>query len=330
MRVLVTGAGGFVGARLASLLEQRGHDVVGTFHRADTTAGGATPRGAPSGVGDSTRVRLAADVTIPHVVDALVADVRPDRVWHLAAQSSAARSWSEPALTYEVNVTGTHHLLNALQQHAPDCRVLLAATSDEYGLADPDDCPLVETAPLRPVSPYAASKVAAEWVARTFVEAFGTHVVITRAFMHIGPGQPPSFATAGWARRIALAEAGAGQPVVHVGNLELEREFGDVRDVVQAYADVIEHGAPGEIYNVATGEARRLRDALDILIGLARTHIEVRVDPGKIRPADPPVLAGNAAKLERATGWKPENRLEDTLSDVMDYWRAEVARDTIR
>jgi GDP-4-dehydro-6-deoxy-D-mannose reductase len=328
MRSLVTGGGGFVGSRLATLLENKGHDVVRTVHGgASRTAGlhrgaGSTRPQPPPSRGD----RLVADVTDRDALDAVVERVRPERVWHLAAQSSAARSWSDPGLTYEVNVTGTHHLLDSLRRHAPRCRVLLAASSDEYGFASPEDCPLEETSELRPVSPYAASKLAAEWVARTFVEAFGAHVVITRAFMHIGPGQPPSFAVSGWARQIALAEAGAAQPVVEVGNLELKRELGDVRDVVRAYAEVLEHGEPGEIYNVATGEARRLGDALDILKGLARIDIQVKVDPAKIRPADPPELAGSAAKLELATGWKPEFRLEDTLADVMEHWRSETAR----
>lgn len=312
MRVLITGAGGFVGSRLAAALSREGHDVTGTVF------GGDRPR--PTG-----EHAPYLDVRDAGAVDALVQSVRPEWAFHLAAQSSAGLSWREPALTYAVNVTGTHLVLDALRRLTPRCRVLVTATSDEYGRVDPALCPLDEAAPLRPLSPYAASKVAQEWVARTFYEAFGLEVVITRAFMHIGPGQPPSFATADWARQIALAEAGLGAPVVEVGDLGLAREFGDVRDVVRAYRLVLERGAPGEPYNVATGRARPLGDALDILIGLARIEMQVRVRRDKIRPADPPLLAGSAAKLERLVGWKPEHRLEETLAEVLDYWRVHVS-----
>ena len=280
---------------------------------------GGGREGQPNG-----EVSPTLDVRDAGAVDRLVESVRPDWACHLAAQSSAGLSWKEPALTYSVNVTGTHLVLDALRRHSPKCRVLVTATSDEYGRVDPALCPLDEDAPLRPLSPYAASKVAQEWVARTFHEAFGLEVVITRAFMHIGPGQPPSFATADWARQIALAEAGLGAPVVEVGDLSLAREFGDVRDVVRAYRLALEHGVPGEPYNVATGRARPLKHALAILCRLARIEVEIRVERDKFRPADPPLLAGNAAKLERLSGWKPRHRLDETLAEVLDYWRAQV------
>jgi len=328
VRVLITGAGGFVGSGLAASLRREGHEVTGTiFHtsRAERPSGERAER--PSGERaerPSGEPAPTLDVRDAHEVDRLVERVRPDWACHLAAQSSAGLSWKEPTLTYSVNVAGTHLVLDALRRYSPRCRVLVTATSDEYGRVDPALCPLDEDAPLRPLSPYAASKVAQEWVARTFFEAFGLEVVITRAFMHIGPGQPPSFATADWARQIALAEAGLGAPVVEVGDLSLAREFGDVRDVVRAYRLVLEHGVAGEPYNVATGGARALGDALGILLQLARVHVEVRIEPAKIRPADPPLLTGSAAKLERLAGWKPEHRLEDTLAEVLDYWRARV------
>jgi GDP-4-dehydro-6-deoxy-D-mannose reductase len=300
VRVLVTGAGGFVGTHLTRSLAEDGHEVTAAT------------------VSD-------LDVTDAASVDEAVSSSRPERTFHLAAQSSVALSWRDPDLTYRVNVNGTHHLLDALRRHAPDCRVLLPCTSDEYGIVAPDDCPIEEDHPLRPVSPYGTSKVAQEWVGRMFVETFDLHVVITRAFMHIGPGQPESFATADWARQIALIETGARDPVVSVGNLDVKREFGDVRDVVRAYRAVLEAAGPADVYNVATGDARRLREVLDILIGLARGEVRVHVDSSKLRPADLPVLEGSAARLEKLTGWKPEHRLEDTLEEVLDYWRGWVA-----
>ncbi len=320
MRVLVTGAGGFVGSALAAALRREGHEVTGTIFRSSRAE---LPSGERAEL--ESRSTPTLDVRDVNAVDRLVERIRPEWACHLAAQSSAGLSWKEPTLTYAVNVGGTHLVLDALRRHSPRCRVLVTATSDEYGRVDPALCPLREDAPLRPLSPYAASKVAQEWVGRTFYEAFGLEVVITRAFMHIGPGQPPSFATADWARQIALAEAGLGAPVVEVGDLSLAREFGDVRDVVRAYRLVLEHGVPGESYNVATGRPRPLGDALGILLDLAGVDVEIRIEPAKFRPADPPLLTGSAAKLESLVGWKPEHRLEDTLADVLDYWRARVS-----
>lgn len=307
MKVLVTGAGGFVGSHLVPALVADAHDVVGTA------------------LHDRGDLRYL-DVRYPERVDQLVEEIKPELVFHLAGQSSVSLSWKEPSITYEVNALGTHYLLESINRHAPDAKVHIAASSDEYGKVDPSECPIDESAPLRPVSPYAVSRVTGEWIGRMFHESFGLHVVVTRAFMHVGPGQPPSFATADWARQIALAEAGRQEPVVKVGNLDVKREFGDVRDVVRAYRSVLEHGSPGDAYNVATGEPRRLQEVLDILRDLATIDIRVEVDPAKLRPVDFPVLYGDSGKLERLTGWKPEFRLEDTLADVLEYWRGEVAR----
>ncbi|MEA2451804.1 MAG: GDP-4-dehydro-6-deoxy-D-mannose reductase [Actinomycetota bacterium] len=306
MKVLVTGAGGFVGGHLVPSLRDDGHEVVGT------------------GLSEADDLRYL-DVRDPKMVNAIVEHVKPDLVFHLAGQSSVSLSWRDPALTYEVNAIGTHYLLDALHRHVPNCRVHIAASSDEYGRVPPEDCPLDESAPLRPVSPYAVSRVAGEWIARMYYESFGLHAVVTRAFMHIGPGQPPSFATADWAQQIAMAEAGQREPVVRTGALEGMREFGDVRDVVRAYRAILELGDPGDAYNVATGEPHRLGDVLDLLIGMSKVTIEVATDPAKIRPVDFPVLYGDASKLEAKTGWKPEYRLEDTLADLLDHWREVVA-----
>jgi GDP-4-dehydro-6-deoxy-D-mannose reductase len=305
MRTLVTGAEGFVGGLLAASLRGDGHEVFALSRR-------------PS------QGMLECDLTDSQAVSRAVRRSAPDLVFHLAAQASAARSWTEPALTYEVNVTGTHLLLEELRTTAPAARVLLACTSDEYGAVAPEDCPIDEDTPLRPLSPYAVSKVAEEWLGRMFFSAFGMAVVATRAFMHIGPGQPPRFATADWARRIALAEAGLQTPVIRVGDLALRRELGDVRDVVAAYRAALDYGSAGEVYNVATGEAPTLEKTLSILVGMSETEFTIEVDPARIRPADPPILQGDAGKLEHVTGWAPKHRLEDTLAEVLDYWRSRV------
>jgi GDP-4-dehydro-6-deoxy-D-mannose reductase len=309
VRILVTGAEGFVGEVLVASLRGDGHEVFGLSRR-------------------GTEGMLAGDITDPNAVAAAVKTSAPDQVFHLAAQASAARSWSEPALTYEVNVTGTHLLLDELSSSAPAARVLLACTSDQYGAVAPEDCPIVEDTPLRPLSPYAVSKVAEEWLGRMFFSAFDMAVVTTRAFMHIGPGQPPRFATADWARHIALTEVGRAAPVIRVGNLRLRRELGDVRDVVAAYRAALDYGTAGESYNVATGEAPTLEEALSILTGMSEIDFTVEVDRGRIRPADPPILQGDAGKLDHVTGWAPKYRLEDTLSEVLEYWRARARDDS--
>jgi GDP-4-dehydro-6-deoxy-D-mannose reductase len=307
MRILVTGASGFVGGYLTETLRASGHEVIGTSFEEDHAG------------------YLRVDMSEVDQVDAAVASVVPDRVFHLAAQSRAALSWEQPALTYQVNVSGTHYLLQALSERNPDARVLLPCTSDQYGVVSPDECPIDESTPEKPVSPYAVSKSGQESVGRTFHFAFGMFVIATRAFMHVGPGQPPTFATADWARQIALAEAGWGPARLSVGNLDVAREFGDVRDVVSAYIQILEDGRPGETYNVATGDARTLREALGILLDAATIDMKVIVDPAKIRPADPPMLQGSSAKLRAVTGWEPRRKPEETLLEVLDWWRAEVA-----
>jgi GDP-4-dehydro-6-deoxy-D-mannose reductase len=302
MRALVTGAGGFGGGYLTRELESRGFEVVAV-------------------------TRATVDIRDREAVRSVVADAQPDRVYHLAAQSRAALSWSDPEITYDVNIVGSHNVLEAVVDFAPNARVLVVSTSDVYGRVEPADCPLVEEAPLRPLSPYGISKIGTEQVTRLFAEAFGLHAVVSRAFMHTGPGQPATFATSGWARRIAIAEANRAQAVIPAGRLDVVREFGDVRDVVRAYVELLESAPRGGIYNVATGDARPLHEALDLLVEAAEVPVVVQQDESLIRPADPPLLVGSAARLEQLTGWKPDHRLEDTLADVLDYWRGRAAKE---
>lgn len=305
-KVLVTGASGFAGSHLTTYLRALGHEVIATSTR-------------------NIKGHVTMNLNHRHIVDKIVAAELPDVVMHLGAQSSAGRSWQDPSSTYSTNVTGTHDLLESVHKHCPEATVLVSATSDEYGPASEYEMPINEETPLRPLSPYAASKVASEAVANLFHEAFGLRILVTRAFMHIGPGQPNTFATADWSHQIAQVELGQRDPQVATGNISLVREFGDVRDVVRAYWDIACNGKSGEAYNVATGEGHSLREVLEKLIELSPVdRISIMEDPSKIRPADPRFLVGDNEKLRNLSGWTPEYSLDTTLQDVLDFWRRHV------
>ena len=340
MRVLVTGASGFAGSHLAEHITAHHQDVVlyGTFrHRGRlenlddlARAGKVDVLAALPSSTDLARGRLAlleCDLTDAGAVDRLVAAIRPDRVYHLAAQSSVPSSFAAPAATLATNVLGELNLLEALRARAPRARVLVAGSSEEYGLVRPDEVPIKETSELRPLSPYAVSKVAQDRLAFQYHRSYGLHVVVTRAFNHTGPRRGAVFATSNFARQIALAERSGGTGVVRVGDLSPERDWHDVRDTVRAYWDALEKGAPGEAYNVGSGRTRTVRDMLGLLVGLSHARIEVREDPARFRPSDVPLLCADVSKLRQATGWQPTISFERTLQDLLDWWRARVEKE---
>jgi GDP-4-dehydro-6-deoxy-D-mannose reductase len=245
--------------------------------------------------------------------------VQPAQVYHLAALSSVAASFQDPTPTYQTNVMGTLHLLDALRRLAPASRTLVVSSAEVYGgLTNP----LPESTPLAPASPYAASKAAAEMIAIQHHRAYGLHVVRARSFNHTGPGQTARFAVSAFARQIARIEVARQAPVLGVGNLAARRDFLDVRDVAQAYMALVRLGAAGEVYNVCSGRAVALQALLDGLLSLAKVGIDVERDPALDRPVDVPELRGDPARLQAATGWRPEIPLEQTLADVLAYWRA--------
>jgi GDP-4-dehydro-6-deoxy-D-mannose reductase len=272
--ILVTGAHGFVGRHLLAELGER-----------------ARP--------------LEADVTDRSALTAEVARYEPDAVVHLAALSSVADSWEDAAETWRVNVLGTVNVLEA----AFDTRVLVASTSEVYGRAD--EIPTTESAPVKPVSPYAASKAAAELAANQAREA-GADIVVVRPFQHEGPGRDERFAVGSWAAQIA-----EGGGTIRVGDLSARRDITDVRDVCRAYALLLDRSVPADTYNIATGNAVEMREVLETLIGLAPVPIEIEDDPARARPADVPVLCGDASRLRSATGWEPTIPLDKTLADTL-------------
>lgn len=294
MRVLVTGSKGFVAPWLLAYLESRGDHVIGLDAEVDVT-------------------------DAPAVTDAITS-AAPEAICHLAAQASVGSSWKDQSATYAVNTFGTLNVLEAALACDRAPRVLLISSSEVYGRVTPDELPIHEDHPFAPVSPYAASKAAAELVGLQAWLGRGLEVVRARPFNHTGPGQRPDFVVPALARQVAaLAAAGGG--VLEAGNLDVRRDITDVRDVVRAYRDLLEVGAPGQVYNVCRGESVSIDEVARRLLDLAGVDAEIVIDPARARPVDLPELRGDPVRLQAATGWTPEIPLDDTLMSVLQYWQ---------
>jgi GDP-4-dehydro-6-deoxy-D-mannose reductase len=300
MRAVVTGGLGFVGRHLVEHLREVGDEVVTLDHRGDH----------------------AVDITDGPAVAAAVADAAPEAVYHLAGWADVGASWSDPVGVLRVNAEGTLHVLRACTA-AGVGRVLAVASADVYGVVTEAELPLTEESPLRPASPYAASKVAADALAQQAFLGHGLGVVRVRPFNHLGPGQSEQFVAPAIAARIARAERD-GTDTIAVGNLSARRDVTDVRDVVRAYRLLIERGTAGEVYNVCTGKDLAVQTLADLLVGLATRPIELTTDPALLRPVDLPVLRGDASKLRAATGWEPRIAIEQTVADLLDDMRERV------
>lgn len=311
-RSLVTGAAGFVGPHLTAALTAAGDDVWTT----DRGPIQARPQ------------HLPCDLTDPGAVRDLFEHVRPVQVFHLASLSSVAYSFEHPQEVLHTNLVATCNVLEALRHLPAGARLLLVGSAEQYGLVEEADLPIVETCRFRPASPYAVSKVAQEHLGLQYAATHGLHVVAARSFNHSGPGQSDRFVLPAFARQIAEAEIGKRQPVLRVGNLDVWRDFLDVRDVVQAYRLLLERGASGEAYNVCGGEAHRVGDLLDLMRGGARRPVRIETDPARYRAADLRILRGDPGKLERATGWRPRRTVRAMLLDILEDWRHRVDGDS--
>jgi GDP-4-dehydro-6-deoxy-D-mannose reductase len=293
VKALITGAGGFVGPYLTAHLASCGDEVIG--------------------------VDLDVDITDAESLRAAFLRVRPEVVYHLAAASHVGTSWSAPVDVLRINAEGSLNVFLAALEAGVQ-RVLLIGSAEQYGRLTPDVIPVSETTPLRPVSPYGASKAAAEMLASHAFHGRGLPVVSVRAFNHIGPGQPDNLVASSIARQAVAAER-AGGGVVRTGDLSPRRDFTDVRDVVRAYRLLVERGTPGEAYNVCSGRDVAIQEIADRYAALATVDIAFELDPERVRPVDVPVVRGDNTKLRAATGWSQEIPFEQTLADVLEWWR---------
>ena len=305
--VLVTGAGGFAGSYLVEHLL-------------------ASPK-RPKREGGSTSQTVVAwtrhtvDLLDRNRVRAAIGELRPTQVYHCAGKTHVAQSWRDSAQPLEDNVLATEFLFGALRDAGVRCRVLIPGSATVYA---PSAEPIVESHTIAPANPYAISKLAQEQLALRAVEEDGLDVIVTRSFNHTGPRQTPAFVAPSMARQIALIERGQLEPVIKVGNLEARRDVTDVRDVVRAYVALMQSGATGVIYNVASGVARSIQSILDALVSRSHVPVRIEVDPARLRPNDVSVIAGDYSRLTAATGWRSEIPFDKMMDDLLSYWRSEA------
>ena len=317
MKVLITGITGFAGSHLAEQLLASGntdvHGLIRPRSRMDHVGGilGKVTM-HPCDLVDTTSVRLVLD------------RIRPDAIYHLAAQSFVPFSWDAPATCISDNATMQVNLFEGCRTLGLDPVIQLACSSEQYGHVEPDELPIRETNPLRPLSPYAVSKVAQDLLGYQYHQSYGTKAVRTRGFNHTGPRRGEVFVTSNFAKQVAEMENGAREPKLKCGNLDAVRDFTDVRDMVRGYRAAVEKGEPGEVYNICSGKGYSIRELVDILRGMATVPFEIEQDPERMRPSDVPRLVGDASKFHAATGWEPTIPFEQTVKDLLEYWRGRV------
>jgi GDP-4-dehydro-6-deoxy-D-mannose reductase len=317
LKALITGISGFVGSHLAEyLLEATDWQVAGTVF-------------GPYGniVDLCGKLELyPAELSRLDVMTFILEQARPDIIFHLAAQPLVSASRRDPWGTLDTNI---HMQLNVLEGVAlvnPKCRVLVVGSSEEYGLVAPEDLPIDEETPLRPLSPYALSKITQDLMGLQYYLTHKLHVVRARPFNHIGPRQRLGFVASDFASQIAAAELGLQPPILEVGNLEARRDFSDVRDVVRAYVLLITSGKPGQVYNVGSGRSHSIQEVLNILLSMSQVPIQVRQDPKRMRPSDLPEAVSDSSRIREDTGWQATIPFEESLRDILAYWRGNVGQ----
>ncbi len=318
MRVLITGISGFVGSHLAEYCLAKDAEVFGTIRWRSRTENIDHIK---------KKIKLVeCDIRDASSVTKTVENSKPDYIFHLAAQSFVPTSWHAPAETLTTNILGELNIFEAVRELNLDSKIQIAGSSEEYGKVLEDEVPIKETNPLRPLSPYGVSKVTQDMLGYQYHQSYGLNIVITRAFNHEGPRRGDVFVTSNFAKQVAEIEKGLKEPVIEVGNLEAQRDFSDVRDVVEAYWLSLEKGVPGEVYNICSGKAVKIRDMLDMLLDLSSEKVEVRQDPARMRPSDVMILQGDCTKFKEATGWEPKIPFEKTMEDLLNYWRDRLGK----
>jgi GDP-4-dehydro-6-deoxy-D-mannose reductase len=312
---LITGITGFAGGHLAAHLLARGDVEV---------YGVANDQGCGLDHLDRPVPVVIADLRDPQVVADVLLDVKPDHIYHLAAQAYVPAAWRDPWATFENNVRPELNMLRLMANGHLKARLLVVASNEVYGAVPSDQLPVNENALLEPNNPYGVSKVAQDLLARQYFLSHGVDVIRVRAFNHLGPRQSPQFVAANFARQIAEAEAGLREPVVYVGNLQAQRDFTDVVDVVRAYVLLMEKGCSGEAYNVGSGQPRSVQSLLDILLGMSLLKLRVEPDQTRTRPADVSIVYADITRLRTDTGWEPTISFEESLRRVLAYWREMV------
>jgi GDP-4-dehydro-6-deoxy-D-mannose reductase len=315
VRVLITGATGFAGRHLSSYCASLGHEVHAVVRpgREDAVVPGVVPH--------------AADIGNTGALAAALRAAAPDGVVHLAGASSVGRSFAEPLATWDVNLGGTLALLEAVRTTGVEGRVLVVSSGEVYGRVPVDELPVTERTPLNPVSPYGASKAAADLAAAQYRAGWGVAAVRLRAFNHVGPGQDPRFVLPNVARQIAVAERDGTPVEVTVGNVDTRRDFMDVRDMVRAQLLLLERGDPDALYLACTGRSMAVRELIEGLAALARVPVTFRSDAGLRREGEQPDLYGSPDRLRADTGWIPEIPMQTTLADTLEWWRERVAQE---
>jgi len=318
LRALITGITGFAGSHLAEFILSNHPDVevYGIMRwRSRTENIEAIEK----------RVQLVeCDLRDATSVKTLLGRVRPDKVFHLAAQSYVPASWNAPGESLTTNIIGQLNIFEAVRELKIEPWIQIACSSEEYGLVKEDELPIKETNPLRPLSPYAVSKVGQDYLGYQYHMSFGLNVVRTRAFNHDGPRRGDVFVSSNFAKQLVEVEKGKRPAVIHVGNLEARRDFSDVRDIVRGYWLSLERCEAGEVYNLCSGKAYSIQEVLDRLIELSGVKVKIEQDPARLRPSDVPVLIGDCTKFREVTGWKPEIPYDKTLADMLDYWRGKI------
>lgn len=318
MKALITGIAGFVGSHLAEYILYN-HPAVTVFGAVRTQ----------SNIYNIEHIRkdislFDCNLMDPLSVRKILTETKPDLIFHLAAQSYVADSWKDPAGTFSNNLFGQLNVFEGVKALGLSAHILVAGSSEEYGSVYENE-PIKEDNSLRPVSPYAASKVGQDFLGYQYFNNFGMHIIRTRAFNHSGPRRGEQFAESNFAKQLAEISLGRREHVIYVGNLTPKRDFTDVRDIVRAYWLALDNGTPGDVYNICSGKAYSIQEILDKLLIVSDMKVQVKEDPARFRPSDTPILIGDNTKLKNKTGWTPQIPFKQTLRDIFQYWLSRLS-----